>query len=181
VHEVEVKYQISDPEAAGKAHADRGIRLGEPAVQDDQAFAPGGWGCGDPTDDVAFARLRTVNDRHTFTVKRPAENQLACMEHETAVANRDEMHLALTTMGWYPTVRIVKTRRQATAGDLTICLDQVEHVGAFLEIERILTPGQDAQTIQDELAVFVVQLGIDAQRTTATYDQLVRASLTTQP
>lgn len=41
--EIEVKYRV--PDAAGLVDAlkARGIVLGEPEIQDDQAYAPNGW------------------------------------------------------------------------------------------------------------------------------------------
>lgn len=69
---------------------------------------------------MPFARLRTVDGQHLFTLKRPAENVLSCEEHETAVADRDQMHHAIMAMGFRPTVRILKVRRTATVGDLVL-------------------------------------------------------------
>ena len=86
-------------------------------VQDDQAYAVAGWRYGQSKLGVPFARLRTEAGRHVFTVKVPGDNELSCAEHETAVADRDEMHMAVVAMGFTPTVRIVKT--VATAGGAT--------------------------------------------------------------
>ena len=69
VREVEVKYRIRDAEALLAALKRRGIELGVPVRQDDQAYAPDGWVYGDARCGVPFARLRTVGGRHVFTVK----------------------------------------------------------------------------------------------------------------
>jgi adenylate cyclase, class 2 len=89
VREVEVKYRIADSEALLAALNTRGIELGAPIRQEDQAYAPRGWSYGDDRQGVPFARLRTTGGRHVFTVKRPAENLLSCEEHETFVTDRD--------------------------------------------------------------------------------------------
>ncbi|MGH3327954.1 MAG: class IV adenylate cyclase [Streptomycetales bacterium] len=128
-------------------------------------------------DRCRFARLRTQDGRHLFTLKTPQDNEVACLEHETEVADRDEMHRAILAMGFYPTVRIVKTRRTATLDDLGLCLDEVEYAGVFLEIEKIVGPEQSATEVQTELDHFVRALGVDLERTTDTYDSLVRAAL----
>ena len=99
MREVEVKFRVRDLGALLAALKMRGIELGEPFCQDDQAYAPDGWAYGDDRRGVPFARLRTVDDRHVFTLKRPAENVLSCEEHETAVADRDQMHRAVIAMG----------------------------------------------------------------------------------
>jgi adenylate cyclase class 2 len=82
-------------------------------------------------------------------------------------------------MGFYPTVRIVKTRRTAHVGELVLCLDELEHVGAFLEVEKLIGPGQSGNAVQAELHAFACSLGGGLERTTDTYDSLVRAALVT--
>jgi adenylate cyclase class 2 len=176
--EVEVKYHVADVDDVVDALKTRGIELKEPVHQDDQAYAPNGWSYGDGKLGVPFVRLRTVDGQHTFTLKRPGENALSCDEYETAVAEREQMHQAVLAMGFYPTVRIVKVRRTAMMGDLTLCLDEVMGLGAFLELERMVPAGVPGEAVQAELAAFVEALGVAAERTEETYDSLVRAALT---
>jgi adenylate cyclase class 2 len=178
VREVEVKFRVRDLGALLAALKMRGIELGEPFCQDDQAYAPDGWAYGDDRRGVPFARLRTVDDRHVFTLKRPAENVLSCEEHETAVADRDQMHCAVVAMGFRPTVRIVKMRRTGSLGDLILCVDELDGLGAFLEVERMVPDGVPGEAVQAELSRFVASLGIDAEQTAQTYDVLVRGLLT---
>jgi adenylate cyclase class 2 len=175
--EIEVKYRVTDPAGLVAVLQARGIVLGEPLLQDDQAYAPNGWSYGDSKLGVSFVRLRTVDSRHTFTVKRPAENALSCDEYETAVTDYEQMHAAILAMGFYPTVRIVKARRTAALGDLSLCLDAVQGLGTFLELERMVPPGVSGEVVQAELAAFVEALGVGAVRTEETYDSLVRAAL----
>ena len=175
--EIEVKYRVSDlVELETVLHASH-LAFSPPLCQDDQAYAQDGWHYGLSKLGVAFARLRTQDGRHLFTLKRPVDNELACLELETEVADRAQMHEAITHMGFYPTVRIVKTRRSARYGELSLCLDEVEHAGAFLEIEKVIGPGQSGAVVQAELDAFARSLGVDLERTTETYDSLVRAAL----
>jgi adenylate cyclase class 2 len=174
--EVEVKYRVLDVAAVLDVLSGRGLRMSTPLRQDDQAYAPEGWSYDQPKTGVAFARLRTENGRHLFAVKVPMANEMACLEHESEVTDRGQMHGALLAMGFYPTVRIVKTRRVARVGDLSLCLDEVEHAGAFLEVERILPAGESGAAAQAELDQFVRSLGVPVERTSDTYDALVRVA-----
>jgi len=178
VREVEVKYSVRDAEALLLALKREGIALGQPVFQDDQAYAPTGWSYGDVKLGVSFARLRTVDGQHTFTIKRPAENALSCDEFETAVVDRKQMHLAIAAMGYCPTTRIAKTRRTAEFGDMAVCVDEVDGLGTFLELERIVPDNVCGEAVQAELAQFVASLDVEAERTTQTYDSLVHAALT---
>jgi adenylate cyclase, class 2 len=176
VREIEVKYQVEDMEALLIALKSRGIELGEPVFQDDQAYAPAKWQFGDSKLGVSFLRLRTVNGRHYFTLKQPADNVQACLEYETEVADRQAMHQAAIRMGYRPTVRITKTRRIAILDGCSLCFDDVEGIGGFLELERMVPDDADARAVQADLADFVRSLGVAATRTAQTYDSLIHAS-----
>jgi len=102
---------------------------------------------------------------------------LSCAEYVTAVADRDEMHRAIVAMGFYPTVRITKVRRTVALDDLSLCLDEVDGLGAFLELERMVPDEVPGEAVQAGLADFVESLGIEAERIEETYDSLVHAAL----
>ena len=176
VREIEVKYRIDDLEALLAVLKSRGIELSDPVQQDDQAYAPTHWQFGDSKLGVSFLRLRTTGGRHYFTLKEPADNAQACLEYETEVSDREAMHGAALHMGYRPTVRIVKTRRTATLVNCSLCVDDVDSIGAFLELERLAADDADAAAEQAELAAFIDSLGIAATRTGETYDTLIHAA-----
>jgi adenylate cyclase class 2 len=176
VREIEVKYRVDDLEALQAALKAKGIWLSDPVFQDDQAYAPVSWQFGDSKLGISFLRLRTVRGRHYFTLKQPFGNAQACVEHETEVADREAMHHAALRMGYRPTVRIAKTRRTAIIGDRSLCIDDLEGVGGFIEVEQLVPDHADAQAVQADLAAFVDSLDITATRITDTYDSLVHAS-----
>ncbi|WBB93371.1 class IV adenylate cyclase [Verrucosispora sp. WMMC514] len=180
VCEVEVKYRVVDLPALEMALAARGVVLSTPIVQDDQAYARVGWEYGQSKIGVPFARLRTQRGRHLLTVKTPVANEQSCVEHETEVADRDQMHAAIQQLGFYPTVRIRKARRTATVGRMSLCLDEVDGIGSFLEIERIVAAGEAGEEVQADLHRFAVALEVPLERTSATYDSLIRAAQTTR-
>jgi adenylate cyclase class 2 len=176
VREVEVKFRVDDLEALLVVLKDRGIELSEPVYQDDQAYAPSGWQFGDSKLGVSFVRLRTVGGRHFFALKQPGVNAQACLEFETEVADREAMHGAIVRMGYRPTVRVAKSRRVAVLEGCSLCVDDLDGVGAFLELERLVPDEVEAGAVQAELAAFAASLGIGGVRTEETYDSLVRAA-----
>src|SRR5688572_11648530 len=107
--EIEVKYRVADPVGLADVLARHRIVLSAPIHQDDQAYAPLSWSPGDCRIGLTFVRLRTQNGQCLFTTKTPVDNVLACREHETVVASREQMHEAILAMGYRPTVRVVKT------------------------------------------------------------------------
>ncbi|MDG4760429.1 CYTH domain-containing protein [Micromonospora sp. WMMD710] len=172
-HEVEAKYRVDDLQGLITALARRQVVLTEPSVQDDQAYAPAGWSYGMSKLGVPFARLRTQEGRHLFTVKKPIDNEMSCLEHECVIFDRDAMHGALATMGWVPTVRIVKQRRTGDWEGATVCVDVVEGLGAFVEVERVVSSRHSGEQVQHGLDAMVRSLGVPVLRVVDTYDTLM--------
>jgi adenylate cyclase class 2 len=175
LREVEVKFRIADAAEVMARFKAEGVTWSSPVIQDDQAYAPSTWSYGMDKTGVPFARLRTEDERHLFTVKTPQSNEMDCLEHETTVADRAAMHAAVVAMGFAPTVRIVKTRRSGSWGEVSLCLDEVEHAGTFLELE--LLTDDDSARVQQRLAGRIQTLGIEGVQVTDTYDTLVRNAL----
>jgi adenylate cyclase, class 2 len=69
-------------------------------------------------------------------------------------------------------------RRTGSLGDMVLCLDELDGLGVFLEVERMVPDGVPGEAVQAELSRFVASLGVDAEQTSQTYDDLVRALLT---
>ncbi|WIM95735.1 class IV adenylate cyclase [Actinoplanes oblitus] len=174
--EIEVKYRVLDRDGLLKALAAEEIILSPGSYQDDQAYAPTGWQPGQPRIGVTFVRLRTQDGQCTFTTKTPVDNVLACQEHETVVADREAMHHAIMAMGYRPTVRVAKSRRTARVGAYSLCLDEVDGVGTFMEVEAVSAHVEGMAEVQAELSAWVDSLGVDVERTGATYDQLVQSA-----
>ncbi len=177
VHEVEVKYRVDDLDDLLAAVVRAGVVLGPTVEQDDQAYAPMSWLPGSSKIGVPFARLRTEGGRHVFTVKVPQDNELACVERETTVHDREGMHEALLLIGFEPTVKIRKVRRTAVWGDATFCVDVVAGLGVFVELERLLTASESGARVQAELDADIRGLGVSVQRVDQTYDSLLRAAV----
>jgi adenylate cyclase class 2 len=176
VREVKVKFRVSDREALLSALKAQGIELGEPFFQDDQAYAPDRWTFEDSRLDVSFPRLRTINNRHFFALRRSTINVQVCDVYETEIADRDQMHQAILNMGFCPTVRVAKTRRTARLKDILLCVDELDALGMFLELERSVSSYDSVAAVQEGLNNFVMSLRIDVGRVQETCDALVRTA-----
>ncbi|MEW2385576.1 CYTH domain-containing protein [Micromonospora sp. NPDC047707] len=157
-HEVESKYRVDNLRELITALAQRQVLLSEPSVQDDQAYAPAGWSYGMSKIGVPFARLRIQEGRHLFTVKKPIDHEMACLEHECVIFGRDAMHAALGAMGWVPTVRIVRQRRTGDWDGAAVCVDVVDGLGAFVEVELVVSSQHSGEQVQDELDAMIRSL-----------------------
>ncbi|MFE1166948.1 class IV adenylate cyclase [Nocardiopsis sp. NPDC058789] len=176
MREIETKYRVRDLEALLVALKEAGVKVSDPVHQDDLAYAPRGWDPSQGKLGFTFARLRTQDGEHVVTTKTPTATAMECVEHETTVADREAMHGVLTSLGYVPNVRIAKTRRGGRAGEVSVCVDEVEGAGVFLELEILVDDDRDGRAAQDDLDAWARNLGVDLERTTDTYDILVRPS-----
>lgn len=110
-----------------------------------------------------FLRLRVRSDGVVlFTVKQRMENDLEAIEHETQIESREEMEKALTLMGYKKAIRVKKSRVVTHYNGCEICLDEVEDLGNFIEMEKLVEDG-DAKHIQEELFSFFESIGINRE------------------
>ncbi|MFJ2214276.1 CYTH domain-containing protein [Streptomyces sp. NPDC101062] len=78
--------------------------------------------------------------------------------------------------GSAPTVRVAKHRRTGVLDGAELCVDDLDGVGTFLELERIVDKETDEASVQAELAAVVSGLDVACERTTETYAGLVGRS-----
>jgi adenylate cyclase, class 2 len=107
-------------------------------------------------------RIREKSDgRFILTVKKPlSKDVLTKTEHETEIKNAKEMEQALLLMGYQISNKVIKNRRTVNHGEFEICIDEVETLGSFIEIEKM---SDDVETARRELNDFLTALGVASE------------------
>lgn len=110
-----------------------------------------------------FLRIRTTAGKHVLSIKKPlaGEHHLSKTEHQTEVIDRKETESLLEIMGYYPSLELRKTRTIGHYKDYEICLDEVENLGSFIEIEKI--SDQNPSLVRQELQTLLFSLGISQE------------------
>ncbi len=104
--------------------------------------------------DWVYPRLRIQDGKLLiFTVKKPVQNEMDCLEYEISIDSEMDLRGMMKLFGYKEGVTVVKTRKTCIYNAYTITLDDVVGLGSFVEIERVLTDG-DALKIQDEMFIF---------------------------
>ncbi len=120
-----------------------------------------------------FLRIRESNGKFIFTLKSNGENSLTKIEHETEVISKEGIEGILETLNYVPAVTTKKTRYITHYNNFEICVDNVEGLGDFIEVETITNEG-DAEPIQDEMFSFLESLGVKKEdRVFDGYDILI--------
>ncbi|MFQ5833019.1 MAG: class IV adenylate cyclase [Candidatus Thorarchaeota archaeon] len=78
----------------------------------------------------------------------------------------DELDIAksiLTHLGFKPVAEIVKKRVFYSLDDLTLSLDDIERVGEFLELERVVTSKNEIEPVRAKMFQILIKLGLDPE------------------
>lgn len=122
-------------------------------------------------------RLRSVRQlpdgpwESLITYKGPKLDRVsnARTEYETGVSDGGTAQKLLEALGYRPLAEVNKVRRTYRLDQVTLCLDQVQGLGGFLELE-LLVPGEEQrEAAVERLLALLEELGIPR-------DQLSRRS-----
>jgi len=172
--EIEVKAQVADLEEIKSKLVQLGCVFSEPVIQHDVIFVDDNYG---PFDEFQpgknLLRIRESGGTFLFTIKQPASNEFDSIEYETKIDDPEEMKKAITLMGFHAMAEVHKTRTKAKLNEWEICLDAVEGLGSFIELEEI-AEDPDAEEIQEKMFSLLESLGVTRKdRVTHGYDTLV--------
>ena len=151
-----------------------GCVFDEPITQKDVVFARNVASLKDFRTNDVFLRIREKNGpKYLFTIKKRMSNDLDAIEYETAISSKEEMEQAILLMGYKEAIRVNKVRVITNYQGNEICIDDVEGLGAFIEMEKLTEKG-DSEKIQTELFEFFKTLGIKPEdRVLSGYDILM--------
>lgn len=165
MHEVEVKAKLEDAEAFMRALTGLGCELGKEIRQDDTTYVRDTSSLDAYLANADFLRLRIQDDGRTlFTIKhhpgRVTNLNSAPLELELEVSSRDVMERMLSLMGYQEAVRMVKVRRKTRYQMWEICVDEVEGLGSFVELEELADSNERVPEIRTSMQKFLEGLGV---------------------
>lgn len=175
--EIEVKARIKDRAALVEKLTSMSCILSEPVVQDDTVYVENIGSTEMFMINKVFLRIRVIDDTKVILTakqsKDKAARNLIKREHEVEVSSAEEARAILTMMGYQPAVRVRKSRQTATYGNYEICVDEIEGLGSFVEVEAMGSESQ-ALEVQDKLWQFLYSLDISPRdKITKGYDILM--------
>lgn len=158
MREIEVKARLRDTHGFLQKAAELGIVFGEPITQDDTTYETQL-----PADDAAWNifRIRKQAGKTILTMKyRASSRSRDNYELETIVEDAEQVAGMLERVGYSFGVRIRKHRRSAHYKDLELCLDEIDDLGTFVEVEKLASGEADVDVVQSELWQLLQDLGV---------------------
>ncbi len=167
--EIEIKLRVENTEGIIKQLEAKGCVFDFPVKQEDNIFIPSS----EPTVPVTLGtnvlRIRRQGGKNLFTLKQGQE--LAKIERELEIFDPKALEEIILMLGFKKIAQINKTRRKCKMDGLEICVDEVDGLGSFVEVEKITA--EDPGEVQEQLLDFVAKLGVDVScRETVGYDIL---------
>lgn len=169
--EIEVKIKIQDSRAAEEKLSRYGCVLSSPVMQEDVIFADPAVPFAEFKSNINILRIRNEGGRSIFTLKRPQANEFDAIERELEISDSEQMRDILEYLGYKEMVQVRKLRKKGTAGGYQVCLDDVEGLGIFLELEKIAD--ENAEKVQNDMMEFLASLGLAGERITKGYDTMM--------
>jgi len=175
MNEIEIKVRVADPEIIRGRLRAIGCILSIAKRQEDVVFVHGSMKKYEVKEGTVVLRTRDEDGKTTLTLKRQLSSPLSSEEYEVEVSSSESIHLMLAAMGFRELVRVNKTRMTSFYGAFKICIDEVQHLGTFLEVESV-TERNDYTVVQEEMYETLLNLGIEfIEKVTVPYDtQLYR-------
>lgn len=161
MNEIEVKARLRNPDPVISKLKSLGCGLGEVIVQKDRIYLQEGIAFEDKIKGRRVLRIREENERCIFTLKISKDNELDCIEEEVEVSDVESMKAIIMYLDFYEAVKVNKQRRKCKYKDYEICIDDVEGLGKFIEVEKI--SDEDSSSVQEELFEFLISIGIDRE------------------
>lgn len=153
MREIEIKLRVKDRSALEKELTARGCALSLPIHQRDTVYSRGGdtsaWE--KMKEGHVVLRIRRDDRGASFTLKQQRSHELDNAEYETRIEDPEALHQSLLILGFAPEIEVKKVRRTGKLDDDEICLDQVEELGNFVELERLTNENVDPVRVAEEL------------------------------
>lgn len=170
--EIEVKAKVKDFNALVSKLKEIGCILSEPIVQDDYIYNKKGIDLKNRNHNTPVLRIREQAGRIIFTLKKNRSNELDCIEKEIDVNDKNALKDIIELLDFEKTVEVHKKRQKGKYNDCEICLDEVQNLGSFIEVEKM--SDEDGEKVQNELFDFLKKLGIETEdRVLIGYDTMM--------
>ena len=132
--EVEVKARVQDIEALKDKLVLLWFFFSQQLFQHDRIYLSNDMAYMDIKQWTVSLRIRNSNGKYSMTLKRKWEDELDSIHREVGIDDSEQAAEILKYMWYYQVVEISKVRQKASYNGLTICLDEVDGLGSFIDV-----------------------------------------------
>lgn len=124
------------------------------------------------TDEALRIRRTIVQDSGveriymTYKGNKLDRVSMARKEIETSISDFDRMKDILISLGYIPTCPVVKMREVYYKENVSVCLDKVENLGTFMEVEICVADESKHEQALNTIESEIIKLGYSMSDTT---------------
>ena len=128
------------------------------------------------TEGGLSARIRQVNDKKQIDFKEITRDK-AGIEVSAEIGSVEDGLRFLKKLGFEEAFTLKKSRDVFQYNDFTICLDKVDKLGNFIEIEKLVSLNSEEEKIRQECMELLNKLAPDPQIERKKYGDLIQEIL----
>lgn len=163
--EVEVKIRVNDINSLISLFLDKGFER-ESYVEEIDTYYTSKFHDFKANDEAL--RIRTscnlvsgkIESFVTYKGKKLDDISMSRLELETGVMDAEVMDRIFTSIGLIPVTPVKKKRLSLTKGNITACIDDVEGLGGFLELEIIVEDESMRKSALADIEIILNTLGL---------------------
>lgn len=173
MREIELKFRVDDLNSfVGKLES-LGCTLSDYINQFDTIYVEN-LDNTESTEGSVWLRVRKVNDKIELNYKKQGLKKSESQEIEFGVDDYEKANSFLKAIGYNEWVRVNKRRRYSKYNNANICIDEVERLGSFVEIEYLIDESDTKTNYEEELLKIAEELGIDtSKQVNSHYDTMI--------
>lgn len=163
--EVEIKAKLPDAAALEESLIKLGFKK-EPSVSEQDIYYNGNDRDYRKTDEALRIRVNKYPETDaqenilTYKGHKLGSDSQTRMELETVFEDAPKMQAILSALGYLPILEVRKLRRMYRQGEITVCIDHVDSLGDYLELEKLVTDKKDYPEAVEELYGWLSKFGI---------------------
>lgn len=119
------------------------------------------------------ARIREIDDKRNLEFKEISREK-GGIELSCEVPNVEMAEKMLKKLDFEESFTVKKTREIYSYQDFEVCLDQVEQLGNFVEIEKMLNLKEEMDNAKEECINLLKKISPDAEITNAKYGDMMQ-------
>ena len=119
------------------------------------------------------ARIRKIDDEEKLEFKE-ISRKTGGIEICSRLDNMDEGLKFLDKLNFKESFTVSKERTLYKYKGFSVCLDRVEHLGNFIEIEKLISKEEDKEKTKDECLELLQSLGLDYKIENRKYGDLMQ-------
>lgn len=173
--EVERKYRLTAAQAdLIKRKIDAKCTFNQEINQIDTIYLKGMSSFDEFVPGMPVVRIRTEDESSKLTYKRSINEAGDSVEHELTIGDPAEMNDILLAEDYRVATRVAKKRVEYKEDEVTYALDDVEGLGAFIEIEIIADDNSALSAYEAKIESIALSLGLSGDMIESKkYDRLM--------